>query len=220
MSADYIEIKQYDEQNVTAKDDRILYDTVHSNGIIKGCEITYSGGNVIHITAGYGVVKGALFEIADHDETITLSDVGTKLGQIYVHFDLSAADPITIENETAASLTVLTQDDDANFTNGVYDIQLCTFDVGTTTLSNLVTTYPLVLGASDFLMEFVGKRTHFNADGSIRTTYENGRYIIQDFPNDAITRYRLYESNGTLRATKISAVEAATGDIVDTVTKN
>ncbi len=218
--SEYINLKQYDGQNVTAKDDRILYDTAHSNGIIEGCEITYSGGNVIHIAAGYGIVKGGMFEILDHDETITLSDAGTKKGQIYVHFDLSVQDPITIEHETATTLTTLTQDEDANFTNGVYDIQLCTFDVGTTTLSNLVVTYPLVLGAADFLMDFIGKRQHFNSDGSILTTYDNGRYILQDFPSNAITRYRLYDANDTLLATKVTAVDAGTGDIVDTVTKN
>lgn len=220
MSADYINIKQYDEMNVTAKDDRILYDTVHTNGIIKGCTITYTGGNTIHITDGYGVVKGALFEIEDHDETITLSDSGTKLGQIYVHMDLSAENPITIENETATTLTTLEQDEDANFTNGVYDIQLCTFTVGTTVLSDLVTTYPLVLGASDFAMDFVSKRLHFNADGSITTTYDNGRYIVQDFPDGTITRMRLYEPDGTLRATKTTTSDSVTGDIVDTVVKN
>ena len=52
--SDYINIKQYDEMNVTAKDDRILYDVSHTNGVIEGCDITYSGGNTIHIGAGYG----------------------------------------------------------------------------------------------------------------------------------------------------------------------
>ena len=219
MSADYINIKQYDEMNVTAKDDRILYDTVHTNGIINGCQITYTGGNTIHITDGYGVVKGALFEIEDHDETASLADTGTLLGQIYVHFDLSAENPITIVCETAETLTTLEQDEDANFTNGVYDIQLCTFTAGTTTLSNLVTTYPLVLGATDFLMDFVSKRTHFNNDGSLRITYENGRYVVQDFPEGCITRMRLYDPNGTLRATRTTTSDALTGDIIDTVVK-
>ena len=211
---------QMDEQNVTAKNDRILYDTAHTNGIIKGCAITYSGGNTIHITEGYGIVKGSLFVIEDHDETITLSDLGTKKGQIYVHLDLSAAEPLTIVNETAATLTVLEQDEDANFTNGVYDIQLCTFDVGTTTLDNLVVTYPLVLGASQLAMDFVGKRTHFNSDGSIVYTYENGQKVVQDFPDGSITRQRLYDANNALLATKTTTLENATGDIVDTVVKN
>ena len=217
--ADHITMIQMDEQNVTAKNDRIMYDASHTNGIVKGCEITYVGGNTIHITEGFGIVKGSLFQIDDHDETITLSDIGTKKGQIYVHLDLSSADPLTIVKETAASLTPLEQDEDANFTNGIYDIQLCTFDVGTTTLDNLVTTYPLVLGASEMSMDFVGKRTHFAADGSIEYTYDNGRKIVQDFPSGAITRYRLYDANNTLLATKTTAVEAATGDIVDTVVK-
>ena len=218
--SDYISIKQYDEMNVTAKDDRIMYDVSHSCGIVKGCEITYSGGNTIHIGAGYGIVKGALFEIYEHDEIVQLTEAGTKLGQIYVHFDLSSETPIDIIVEVADSLSVLTQDEDANFTNGQYDIQMCTFTVGTTTLTNLVSTYQLVLGAAEFEIDFVGKRTHFNNDGSITFTYGSGRYVIQDFPSDAITRYRLYEPNGTLLATKTTTSDDATGDIIDTVVKN
>ncbi len=215
--SDYINIKQYDEMNVTAKDDRIMYDVSHTSGVIKGCEITYSGGNTIHIGAGYGIVKGALFEIYEHDETITLTESGTKLGQIYVHFDLSSATPIDIVVETATSLTTLTQDEDANFSNGQYDIQLCTFTVGTTTLSDLVVTYPLVTGAADYALDFVGKRVHFNTDGSIKTTYQNGQYVITSFPSDAICVDRLYTSDGTLLATKTTSVDSSNGDILETV---
>ena len=220
MSAEYIDIKQYDDMNVTARDDRILYDTAHSNGIVHGCAITYVGGNTIHITAGYGIVKGALFEIQDHDETIPLTESGTKLGQLYVHFDLSSEHPITIETEVATSLSPMEQNEDANFINGVYDIQLCTFTVGTTVISDLAATYPLVIGATDFAMDFVSKRTHFNTDGSIRITYDSGRYVIQDFPDGYITRMRLYDANGTLRATKTTTSDALTGDVVETVVKN
>lgn len=217
--SDYINIKQYDEMNVTAKDDRILYDVSHTNGVIEGCEITYSGGNTIHIGAGYGVIKGALFEILEHDVTVTLSESGTLQGQIYIHFDLSAETVIDIISESASSLTPMTQNEDANFINGVYDIQLCTFTVNTTTLSNLLVTFPMVLGASDFQLEFVGKTTHFNNDGSIRYSYPDGRYVIQDFPAGAITRQRLYAPSGTLIATKTTTSDSSTGDIIDTVVK-
>lgn len=218
--SDYISIKQYDEMNVTAKDDRIMYDVSHTSGIIKGCEITYSGGNTIHIGAGYGIVKGALFEIFEHDETIPLTESGTKLGQIYVHFDLSSGTPIDIVVNTGATLDVLTQDEDANFSNGQYDIQLCTFTVGTTTITNLVTTYPIVTGAADFALDFTGKRVHFNSDGSIKTTYQNGQYVITSFPSNAICVDRLYSNNGTLLSTKTTSIDPNNGDILETVVGN
>lgn len=216
--SDYISIKQYDEMNVTAKDDRIMYDVSHTSGIVKGCEISYSGGNTIHIGAGYGIVKGALFEIYEHDETIQLTESGTKLGQIYVHFDLSSATPIDIIVEVATTLSTLEHDEDANFINGQYDIQLCTFTVGTTTLSNVTTTYPLVTGASDFALDFVGKRVHFNSDGSIRTTYQTGEYVVTSFPSTAICKDELYSPGGTLLATKVTSVDSNNGDILETVT--
>ena len=152
MSAN-INIKQFDDMNVTGKDDRILYDTVHANGVIIGCTTTYLGSNILHVAAGYGVIKGALFQILEHDVEVELSQGGTKLGQLYIKLDLSQEDPIDIIAETADSLTPMTQEDDANFTNGVYEIQLCTFDVGTTIIENLVDTFPTVSDLPSYIQD-------------------------------------------------------------------
>ena len=216
MSDTYISIKQYDGMNVTAQDDRRMYDMVQGNGIIRGCECTFVSGNTVHVNAGCGVIKGAYFEIEEHNETITLVASGTAKAQIYIHFDLSSATPLTIETETAATLTELEQDDDANYTNGTYDIQLCTMDVGTTAVSDVTNTFPIVTNALENMIGLVNKTTIFQPDGSIKDVYGDGHYTITDFPAGYICRVRLYGTDGTLLRTKTTSATAS-GNIVDTI---
>ena len=86
--------------------------------------------------------------------------------------------------------------------------------------------------------EFVGCRTHVNANGTITKTYTDGttitqsfpnneqvkflygsgEYILQDFPSGCITRLRLYNSSGTVLKTKTITEETSTGDIIETIT--
>lgn len=147
----YITMKQVPGGTVTAVDDRILYDVNLHSGIIKGCEISYTGNNMIHINAGYGVIKGGLFEMEDHTEYVNFAESVNTPGQIYLHLDLAADDKLTIVKETSAAQHVLVQNDNANFENGVYEIQLCTFTATTTALENVTQTFPMAAGAIDFL---------------------------------------------------------------------
>lgn len=149
--AEYISMKQIPGGTVSAVDDRILYDMMSSSGVIKGCEISYLGNNMIHINAGYGVIKGGLFEMEDHTEYVSYAESGTLNGQIYLHFDPAAVDKLTIVKETAASLHQLVQNDDANFENSVYELQLCTFKATTTALQSVTQTFPSASGAVDVL---------------------------------------------------------------------
>jgi len=149
--ADYISMKQVPGGTVTATDDRILYDYALSSGIIYGCEISYLGNNMIHINGGYGIIKGGLFEMEDHTEYVNFAESVNTPGQIYLHLDLAADDKLTIVKETSAAQHVLVQNDNANFENGVYEIQLCTFTATTTALENVTQTFPMAAGAIDFL---------------------------------------------------------------------
>lgn len=140
--ADYISMKQVPGGTVTAVDDRILYDYAINSGIIYGCEISYTGNNMIHINSGYGIIKGGLFEIEDHTEYVDYSESSTGTsGQIYIKFDAAAEDKIKIIKETTNSLHPMTQDENANYDNGVYEIQLCTFRATTTGLTNVQQTF-------------------------------------------------------------------------------
>lgn len=114
-------------------------------GIITGGTITISGASTLHITQAHGALCGREFSIDDGDYSVQLSSSGTKLGRIYLHMDLSnTANPLEVLIETGSSLTPVQQDADVNETNGVYEINLATFDVDESTISNLASVAPTI----------------------------------------------------------------------------
>lgn len=131
-------------RTVTPKDDGIIYEVFSpGNGIIYGGAVTIKDSSTLHITAGHGIVCGRKFTIDDSDIPVALSGSGSLLGRLYIHLDLAdAADPITLLVETGESLTPVVQDSDVNINNGVYEINVATFDVDTSTISNLVDVAP------------------------------------------------------------------------------
>lgn len=131
-------------RTVTPKDDGIIYEVFSpGDGIIYGGAVTIKDSSTLHITAGHGIVCGRKFTIDDSDIPVALSGSGSLLGRLYIHLDLAdAADPITLLVETGESLTPVVQDSDVNINNGVFEINLATFDVDTITISNLVDVAP------------------------------------------------------------------------------
>ena len=142
--ANEIKLITFADSEVTATDDAYVYETATgSGGVINGCVVTIKNASELHITGGNGILCGRKFTIFDSDIPVTLSPSGTLLGRLYIHMDLSnASTPIQLMIETGASLTPVQQDADVNATNGVYEINLATFDVDTSTISNLVDVAP------------------------------------------------------------------------------
>ena len=149
--ANNIVLKTYKGGSVTPLDDAIIQQTViATNGIFKGCNVTYARGNVLHISQGFGMIKGRFFEVYDCEVGVILnSGSGTLQGRLYIHMDLSNADePIQLLTETASVLTDLTGDEDVNYNNTAYDLELATFGVTRTGLTDLVPTFEKITGAS------------------------------------------------------------------------
>lgn len=146
--ADNIRLITYAEQTVTPMNDAILQDvSVGKDGILHGVEVTVSG-NAIAVSSGYGVIRGRLFEISSTTIPVTLSSSGTSAGRLYVKLDLSNTDePITLLTAVATgTLPELEKDYDANYTNGVYELELATFSVGSSSITNLVRTVKTIRG--------------------------------------------------------------------------
>ena len=62
---------------MTPQDDAIIYETaVPGSGIFKGCEVTYARGNVLHISQGFGMIRGRFFEVYETEIDVRLADVG------------------------------------------------------------------------------------------------------------------------------------------------
>ena len=149
--ANNIVLKTFRGGSVTPLDDAIIQQTViGTNGIFKGCNVTYARGNVLHVSQGFGMIKGRFFEVYDCEVGVILnSGSGTLQGRLYIHMDLSNADePIQLLTETASVLTDLTGDEDVNYNNTAYDLELATFGVTRTGITNLDATFEKITGAS------------------------------------------------------------------------
>lgn len=139
-----INLVTYAAQTVTPQDDALIYENaLIGSGMIYGGEVTIKSANVLRVAAGHGALCGRKFTIEATDIPISLTPSGSLLGRVYIHMDLSDTDePIMILTETANSLTPVVQNSDVNINNGVYEINLATFDVDTATISNLVNVAP------------------------------------------------------------------------------
>ena len=150
-----INLVTYANQTVTPTNDAIIYEkAVDQNGIFYGCNVTVTS-NTVNITGGYGLVCGREFVINSDSLTVTLAPSGTLQGRLYVRLDLADADaPIQLLTATGNTLPALEQDDDVNFTNGVYEMELATFTVGVSALSDVVETFDIIVGGkTDFVVE-------------------------------------------------------------------
>lgn len=142
-----IVLKTYKGGNVTPQNDAIIYQTaIPGAGIFKGCEVSYARGNVLHISQGFGMICGRFFEVYETEVDVRLADTGTTLdGRLYIHLDLSNTDePIQILTETASELSTLDADTNINYNDSSYDLELATFRVSSTELSNLTQVFGLL----------------------------------------------------------------------------
>lgn len=141
-----INLVTFAAQTVTPQDDALIYETaLQESGMIYGGAVTIKSANVLHIAAGHGALCGRKFTIEETDVAVGLTPSGSLLGRIYIHMDLSdTGEPISFQTETANSLTPVIQQSDVNINNGVYEINLATFTVDTSTISNLVNVAPFI----------------------------------------------------------------------------
>ena len=141
-----IEIITYNGKTVIPRTDGILQDaSIGRNGIFYGCEVTASG-NVINVEGGYGIIKGRYFEIMQSTIPITLATTDSLNGRLYVRLDLSNTEsPIQLLTVTGTTLPSLEQDDDANFIDGVWEMEMATFTVTTTEVTNVVTKFSTIV---------------------------------------------------------------------------
>jgi hypothetical protein len=141
---DNISLVTYAGQTVTPLDDALVYETaINQSGMIYGGIVTIKSANNLHISSGHGIVCGRKFTIFDSDIQVALSSSGTLLGRLYVQLDLSnVGTPIQLLVETGASLTPVQQDNNVNIMNGVFEFNIATFTVDTSTISNVIMVAP------------------------------------------------------------------------------
>ena len=155
-----IQLVTYANQTVTPTNDAIIYEkAVDQNGIFYGCNVTVTS-NTVNITGGYGIICGREFVINSDSLTVTLAPSGTLQGRLYVRLDLADADaPIQLLTATGNTLPPLEQDDDVNYTNGTWEMELATFTVGVSSLSDVVETFETISGVKDIIASMLQQQT-------------------------------------------------------------
>lgn len=146
-----IVLKTFKGGNVTPLNDAIIFQTaIPGAGVFKGCEVTAARGNILHISQGYGIIKGRFFEMYENEVSVNLAETGQTLnGRLYLHMDLSNADePIKIMTETGETLSNLLMDANVNYNNSAYDLELAVFKVDAAGVLNLTQTFPNVQGGA------------------------------------------------------------------------
>lgn len=130
---------------VSPKTDGIIYDSaIGQCGVFYGCNVT-ANGNTVFVSNGYGMIRGRFFEMNDSSVPVTLSPSGTLSGRIYLRLDLSnTTEPLQLLVASGSTLPDLTQEEDANFTNGVWEMELATFEISTSSVDNVVETYETI----------------------------------------------------------------------------
>jgi hypothetical protein len=148
-----IKLVTYAGQTVTSQDDALIYESaLTSSGMIYGGLVSIKTANTLHIAAAHGALCGRKFTIDETDVPVALTASGSLDGRLYIHMDLSDADaPIQLLVETAASLTPVVQDQNVNINNGVYEINLATFTVDTSTIDNLDNVAPQLESVGDLV---------------------------------------------------------------------
>lgn len=146
-----INLVTYAAQTVTPQDDALIYEkALQESGMIYGGTVTIKNANVLHVAEGHGALCGRKFTNEETDVAVPLTASGSLLGRLYIHMDLAdSGEPISFQVETANSLTPVVQQSDVNINNGVYEINIATFTVDTSTISNLVNVAPFINIAPD-----------------------------------------------------------------------
>lgn len=178
---DFIVLKQNSGEVITAKDDRILYDLSHTSGVINGC-MCVGEGVLIRVMAGYGVIKGALFEIKEHYVGVPQGVyTSAQKGQLILKVDYSKEDPVSIVCDVGTERRALVQDENCNFNGGIYEIRLCQFEVSTR--GEAVNVFSTSQKALRFGITEDGQYGYYKAGADSVTPFKSGSGIKETIIN-------------------------------------
>lgn len=184
-------------QNISPSDDGRLFDQAFTDGLFNSPSITSLGSNLVQIGAMYGILCGRDFTSDAQQITVALSDTGTKTGHIFIRFDTTTADIISIQS-VIGSYTPTYQD--INTTGTVCEMEIASYTATVLAVTALTPNYPKA-------------QTEINTTlaGSIATVETNpatanhsvGEYIVY---NGQLYNVTTAITAGTTLTGKISAV--------------
>lgn len=199
-----INLVTFNGKTVTPKTDGIIQDAaIGQCGIFDGCTVT-ANGNTINIQGGYGIIRGRFFELDDSSISVTLPSASTVVGRLYLRLDLSNTSlPIQMLVSTATSrsrLPDLIQNDNANFENGIWDMELALFDITTTAIDNLEETYTTIENNSYQINELKSRigSTRFAIASNVSSAQYPVAYGFYDASTKTVRVYFAARYSGTV----------------------
>lgn len=135
-------LNMYNGGMMTSKDDAVVYEPMLAgHGIVNSGTITWTGSNQVHFDLLDGVIKGRKFTIPEQLYNVQLPESDGVHGRLYLRMDLSdSQEPLQIKSVCQTELPALEQDEDCNYNNGVYEIELATYTANKTTLTEFKVT--------------------------------------------------------------------------------
>ena len=135
----------FDNQVPTAKGLRGAFKSALSDGIVSGCEITYSG-MVVSIDDGLINVSGGIFQISG-SEDITIANT-SSFARIKAKIDLSESSTTSTFNQvsfavdysnTANGFAELIQEDiNTGSSDAIYEAEICVVSISNNAISGIV----------------------------------------------------------------------------------
>lgn len=179
-------IKQYEGSLVAPKDDAIMHQIFNEqNGVVKGCDLTYLGGNQIRVGEGYMYLQGHLIEIQE-ETVVSPYASGEEDGELILKIDLLSDIPAKLIARTPKVGLV---QGDLNGSDTVYEYQLATYKASEVSLSALSVTYEQVSSG-------------FSKEKILENLLEVEKVEVPGYLPDALAIRALNEKLGGLRLGK------------------
>ena len=125
-------------QNVSPSDDGRLFDQAFTDGLFEEATITATGGNTITLSALYGIICGRDFTAEAQTISATLPDSDTATGYVYVEFDTSSEDIITIGTALAPFTPTY---EDINTNGAVVQMVIAQYEASAVAVTSVTPTY-------------------------------------------------------------------------------
>ncbi len=126
-------------QNVSPSDDGKLYQQAFEDGLFEPTTINSLGGNLVSLGAMYGIMQGRDFTVESQSINVELPSSGNSTGYIYVQFDTTTSDVITIES----ALTPFTPTyDDINESGTICQMIIAEYTASAVAVTSIESKYP------------------------------------------------------------------------------
>jgi len=162
----------FDKRIVKSRDDARIREKMLSDGILAGCDMTYSGKDLT-IGVGYFLIKGRELEVSQPETVPSNTTEPNGYGRLRLVLDLAAEPSETVFTQyrwewdyqaANSGWPALTQDDINDGTHTEYEAVICIVSFASSNISGVV---------SQILTTDTDYATEQQAVGSILYTYKN-----------------------------------------------